>query len=191
MLSTTELRKASFRDDITFPDKRIWGEGDWVSEPDEVYAEHPVTGHRIGIRRAEVTGALCGYVGVGLSTCIGDAVKNGGDLLHNLDVYGEVTYARCIVDMDQNRFTEHFYNKAVIGFDCAHFNDYAPALHRLTGRVSSTAPNDIMDSIFNTSKYKNIHFVLDALDKLCISAQELERTLRFADGNFDWDEING
>lgn len=46
-------------------DKSAWGDGPWQSEPDKIQWQDAATGYPcLIVRNGEVTGALCGYVGV-------------------------------------------------------------------------------------------------------------------------------
>jgi hypothetical protein len=103
--------------------KTGWLDGPWDEEPDRVeWREHGLV---CLISRSEVTGALCGYVGVPREHL--HYGKGWDDV--NVDVHGGLTYASpCsghICHVPKPGETEDVW---WFGFDCAHAFDLMPAL---------------------------------------------------------------
>lgn len=110
-------------------DKSKWGPGAWQNEPDKKQWLDPETGYPCLIVRAEVTGALCGYVGVSTSNKMFGKDYNDADV----DVHGGLTFAGfCHENFDQSRgicHTDENHQKVWWqGFDCAHAWDLSPAM---------------------------------------------------------------
>lgn len=109
----------------TFVDKNTWGEGPWQHEADR-YEWRDVDTDLPCIVRRGTSGALCGYVGVGVEHC---AFGRSPDALETVEVHGGLTYGEpcqtgkefgiCHVgDEDDERWW--------FGFDCAHCMDVMP-----------------------------------------------------------------
>jgi len=113
--------------DISFWDplgKKNWGPGPWQREPDRV--EFEAHGFPCLMVRGVVTGAWCGYVGVpeghwAYGKPYGSVEVEG--------IHSELNYAaKCsgrICHVPKPGKPDHVW---WLGFDCAHFNDIAPAL---------------------------------------------------------------
>lgn len=98
------------------PPKEKWGDGPWQSEPDLVEFEH--AGFKCFLKRTMHLGAWCGYV----------AVPPGhpweGQRYDDVeaDVHGGLTFSAAQEGLWW------------LGFDCAHLNDFMPAVAALLGR---------------------------------------------------------
>ncbi|MFA7278750.1 MAG: hypothetical protein WC100_01485 [Sterolibacterium sp.] len=130
--------------------KETWGEGPWQHEPDNAEWVDPATGLQCLIKRnSQITGALCGYVGVPASS-----------KLYGLDYWGRLNGWRKIArpvatktKRDSKRRIKardrhygllingicvhggltfgDFWDEGGLwyfGFDCAHYRDYSPAI---------------------------------------------------------------
>lgn len=114
-------------------DKKSWGEGPWVDEPDKIQWQDPDTGLPCLIVRGPL-GALCGYVGVGPDHPwygLRPHECPAGDL----DVHGGVNFASKCIEPEEGELTichvvEDGEEDDVwwFGFDCGHFNDITPRM---------------------------------------------------------------
>lgn len=103
-------------------DKSEWAPGPWRSEPD--YSYFKKAGMYCCLLRMPITGTWCGYV-------VGAHESQPKD---DLVVHGGITYdhkcaendPRCL---DCSRDGHHVHGLRVVGFDCNHYHDYAPARH--------------------------------------------------------------
>ena len=111
-------------------DKRDWGEGPWIDEPDRVEWRHrdlPCL-----IVRSDATGALCGYVGVppGHPWCGRgydeiEASAHGGLTYSNAcDPGGPICHEPAPGEPDEVWW---------VGFDCSHAYDVSPKIEALVG----------------------------------------------------------
>lgn len=98
--------------------RKHWEPGVWDTEQDEYQWKDGDTGYQCRIVRTEV-GALCGYVAVDPTH---PYFKKDYDEpgLKYLEVHGGVTFA----DNQPGFPTDMWW----IGFDCAHYKDYFPAM---------------------------------------------------------------
>lgn len=106
-------------------DKSGWPLGPWLEEPDRVQWQY--RGYSCLIVRSEVSGALCGYVGVAEGhPWYGKDYED----LPDVEVHGGLTYSRFRTENPQNSEQE----KALwwLGFDCAHSGDYLPGMAHVT-----------------------------------------------------------
>src|SRR5688572_11836767 len=108
--------------------KRIrstWGPGPWKKEPHR--KEFKAHGFDCMIIRAPL-GNLCGYVGLPPGhPCYGLSYDEVHHRFPDLDVHGSITYSeKCqgwICHKPGPGSPDHLY---WLGFDCAHWNDFAP-----------------------------------------------------------------
>ena len=163
-----------------FDDKeKWWGEGEWVSEPDNV--EFIYKDFRCKIKRMASPegvnlehmfgGYLCGYVQIPNELNFYD---KSFDL--DFDVHGGITY---------NEIQE---NKNWIGFDCAHSHDYVPS----TEYLYKTHPDfikikeneketfkacgiDYGKSFINLKSYKNLEFCINECKSLVGQIIEMKK----------------
>lgn len=113
-------------------DKSSWGPGEWQDEPDKMQWQDEATGLPcLIVRNGEVTGALCGYVGVPESH---PYFEKGYDDV-NVDVHGGLTFANfCRPREDEAQGICHTPAPGEpdhvwwLGFDCAHAGDLSPAM---------------------------------------------------------------
>lgn len=139
-------------------DKRKWGVGPWLNEPDEYYVLHydiPCYA-----RRHETSGSWCGYIELpdshpwsGLSQEEVPAEAHGG-----------ITFAGRRSAMGDGWF---------IGFDCGHGGDVSPAMDaRLKGLGlgSVGSPTDTPQNWEPT--YKTLYYVLKELRELARQAKD-------------------
>ena len=146
---------------LTFLDKRGWGDGPWLSEPDKVQFKDPDTGLDCLIVRNRF-GALCGYVGVpaghpahgkdyddvdvsvhGGLTFSGHcqpAAHGHGALAHDREFLASGARVLPGADVDEWRVChapapgepdDRFW----FGFDCGHAWDLAPGLRATIRRL--------------------------------------------------------
>jgi hypothetical protein len=130
-----------------FTDKSEWGPGEWQNEPDKMQWQDEETGLPCLIVRGPA-GALCGYVGVARGhpwfgvdysacaqkpTCGEDYCDHGPG--STVRVHGGLTYSdKCtesehgICHVVQSGEDDHVW---WFGFDCAHYQDFAPKYHSL------------------------------------------------------------
>lgn len=101
-------------------DKSAWGDGPWQDEPDELGWQDQETGLPCAIIRAPITGSLCGYVGVPPGHPL-FGWRYDDPLPMALAVHGEITWSGALPN--QRDTTHHYF-----GFDCAHCDDYMPAM---------------------------------------------------------------
>ena len=122
-------------------DKTDWGEGPWLTEPDKVQWQDPATGLPcLIVRNTEVTGALCGYVGVPEGHPF---FQKGYDDVP-VEVHGGLTFAafcrdtefadRGICHMVEPGEPDHVW---WLGFDCSHAGDRSPRIDRLLRSLGS------------------------------------------------------
>lgn len=151
----------------TFIDKSTWGPGPWQREPDRIQWTDEATGYPCLIKRAPVTGALCGYVGIPPGhPSHGGTAGWGDEKTDHLEVHGGVTYgAECdddpqlgICHIPEPGTPDHLW---WIGFDCAHGWDCSPALEARTGCTFG-------------EPYKDVHFVRAEVLSLARQLKELE-----------------
>lgn len=115
------------------------GDGPWLTEPDKAQFVDPTTGLPCLIVRGPV-GALCGYVGVPSSH---PAFKKHYDDVPNIEVHGGLTFSGLC--QPNTRGEEHGICHVVdegeddkvwwLGFDCSHYNDFAPKTRVALKRV--------------------------------------------------------
>lgn len=129
--------------------KRDWGKGEWQNEPDIMGWVDEKTGYFCLIRRSEVTGSLCGYVGI---TNTHRAFKMDMDDC-NFTCHGGVTYAGHTAFRDFSSSDDIWW----IGFDCAHFRDLSPAM-------DAVMP-DFIEGL-EKMQYRNIEFVKESIRDL-------------------------
>lgn len=120
-------------------DKRAWGEGPWVGEPDKVQWTDATTGYPCVIRRSPELGNLCGYVGVPPGHVFYGYAYDDMDAM--VEGCYEVNYAAGCGDGDPTRTVCHVPEPGQpdhvwwFGFDCAHGEDYIPGYERDLGRL--------------------------------------------------------
>lgn len=151
----------------------LYGEGEWIDEPDHVEFEH--LGYKCEIKRNSI-GALCGYIFVTKGhPWHGYGWKDHGDenCRVDIDVHGGTTYH----EADEG-------NTWKIGFDCAHCGDFMPGLEkskkqarnydwgRKLERMDEELKAKFPDlSLFNLT-YKNIAFVTKEIESMCEQAEK-------------------
>lgn len=127
-------------------DKSCWPDGPWDAEPDRVEWRH--LGFPCLIVRNDMSGALCGYVGVPP----GHPALNASD--EAFEVHGGVTYGApcdetgkiCHVAQPGEPDEVHW-----IGFDCAHAGDLCPGMKELR---------------FNDWTYRDVNYVRAEVERL-------------------------
>lgn len=121
-------------------DKAGWGDGPWTTEPDKQHWVDPETDYDCLIHRGPM-GALCGYVGVteghpafGLDYEAVHGLFPSPEGWSALDVHGGLTYADLCQEGDDPAtgichvpLPGRPHKVWWLGFDCAHYMDYAPA----------------------------------------------------------------
>jgi len=116
----------------TTEDKSKWGDGPWQDEPDKMQWKDGTTGLACLIKR-NMTGALCGYVGVPASHPFHSRDYDIDGVL-SLDMHGGATYAAlCSPGADPAHGICHVPDAGEpeklwwIGFDCGHYGDFTPS----------------------------------------------------------------
>ena len=101
-----------------------WPHGEWDDEPDRAEWTDVDTKLPCLIVR-NLSGALCGYVGVPLDSTLAYKEYNA---LDDIDVHGGLTYSgTCSGKICHDADEEAYW----FGFDTAHYGDYCPALDSL------------------------------------------------------------
>ena len=91
----------------------------WEDEPDHAEWTQEVSGYKCRIMRNEITGSLCGYVGIPREHRFWGTEYNTHDELDDIsdNVHGGLTYSR-----------EESDGWWYFGFDTNHIDDFAPKL---------------------------------------------------------------
>lgn len=145
--------------------KTVLDKRPWEGEPN--YIRFKTThGYWAEVKRHPVLYHLCGYLHVPNSHPVYD--WNDEKIEHVLSAYGGITY------------TKRTEGKLVLGFDCAHADDFVPGVFAslLALRVKA---QDNTDSLYDTMKpedYKTVQFVKEKLESLGMQVEaELERLI--------------
>lgn len=157
-------------------DKSDWGPGDWQDEPDKMQFLDEETGLPCLIVRAEVTGALCGYVGVSPGHPWYEEGYSG-EVECELEVHGGLTFSSfCEEEAPPDKGICHIVEKGEegrvwwFGFDCAHCWDVTPAMSaRLRNSGLPDLPNP--PSLPQTT-YKTVAFVKGEIRELAKQLKE-------------------
>jgi hypothetical protein len=122
----------------TWIDKSEWGDGPWQSEIDKRQWTDPATGLPCIIRRASLSGAWCGYVGVapghplhGVAYQHADISVHGG-LTYSDPCQPEAEHGICHIPGPGEPDDVWWF-----GFDFSHAFDLSPATH---ARIREIAP---------------------------------------------------
>ena len=127
-------------------DRTGWPKGEWDNEPDSAEWMDEATGLRCRIMRNFV-GALCGYVEVPQSHPHFERSYEAFDV----EVHGGLTFSGPIIDgTDPAR---------EVGFDCAHYADYQPALVAMMAKTPFAGE-------WKCSAYRNMAYVKAECAKL-------------------------
>lgn len=150
--------------------KSEWGPGPWQDEPDRVEWRCKGT-PRLAclIVRADMTGALCGYVGVPE----GHPWHGAGVGFTGANVHGGVTYgAPC--DVGGHICHEPRLGEPAdvwwIGFDCGHYYDVLPGTNALLARVGLPWPD-------MGGTYRTVSYVRAEVESLARQAQRAAKGL--------------
>lgn len=155
-METIEYKNPSF-------DKSRWGEGEWSNEPDKKQWLDEETGLPCLIVRSEVSGALCGYVGVSKEHRYYEKGYDGIDV----EVHGGLTFSgKC---QETQNECEGVCHKAPegqddiwwLGFDCAHSWDLSPRLGTLLIALHLSYPEGSLGET-----YRNFAYVTKEVQKL-------------------------
>lgn len=154
-------------------DKSGWGAGPWQDEPDKLQWTDEATGLPCLIKRnTQVTGALCGYVGV--SEGHQDFAKGYDDV--PVEVHGGLTFADFCDKSDDGRDEERICHVPDpdepdhvwwLGFDCSHSGDTCPAMN---ARLRSYGHPSIDRDGWET--YKPLAYVKEEVTKLAAQLKE-------------------
>ncbi len=153
-------------------DKTDWPRGPWDNEPDRVEWRSEA-GYPALIVRADITGALCGYVGVPPGHPAHG--KHYNDI--EVDAHGGLTYAGpcrgaiCHVPAEGEPDDVWW-----LGFDTAHAGDYTPAIEatlgKLPGRELEPYNEPAPDEGWYAQRYRSIEYVKLVVERL---AAQLKR----------------
>ncbi|MBW8308063.1 MAG: hypothetical protein K0M45_00215 [Candidatus Paracaedibacteraceae bacterium] len=122
-------------------DKVGWPAGEWHNEPNCILWIDRGTGLKCVIFRHYYYGTLSGYIYAPLSALPESEDYNDLDL----EVHGGVTYG------------EVYQDSYIIGFDCAHLNDFCPGISKL---------------IIQERQYRNVDFVRSQCESLARQIKE-------------------
>jgi hypothetical protein len=144
-------------------DKTGWREGPWLKEPDRLEWRDDATGLPCLIVRAEITGALCGYVGVPPGH---PAHKNVLTMpVEALEAHGGINYAsKCSGPVCHLPAPGEADEVWWLGFDCAHAWDYSPGLDAMSGM--RLPPGGLM-------QYRDVEYVRREITELARQCAEL------------------
>ena len=123
----------------------------WEDEPDHAEWTQEVSGYKCRIMRNEITGSLCGYVGIPREHRFWGTEYNTHDELDDIsdNVHGGLTYSR-----------EESDGWWYFGFDTNHLDDFAPKMVEYwLGRGYEDLEIKFSDSV----KYKTWEFVEDQI----------------------------
>ena len=119
----------------------------WEDEPDHAEWTQEVSGYKCRILRNEITGSLCGYVGIPREHRFWGTEYNTHDELDDIsdNVHGGLTYSR-----------EESDGWWYFGFDTNHIDDFAP---KLVEMLIDRGRKDF--AFFKCMNYKTWEFVED------------------------------
>lgn len=140
-----------------------WGPGPWDGEPDRVFFMH--RGLHCMILRSEVTGVLCGYVGVPRRHA---AFRVAYEFVEKLGVraHGGLTWSAHLCrqhDPDQLWW---------LGFDCGHAFDVQPGLDATLKQVSGHTMTDMLRNLGTDDPWFPIYRTIDYVRQECIQLAE-------------------
>ena len=121
----------------------------WEDEPDHAEWTQEVSGYKCRILRNEITGSLCGYVGIPRDHRFWGTEYNTHDELDDIsdNVHGGLTYSR-----------EESDGWWYFGFDTNHIDDFAP---KLVEMLIDRGRKDF--AFFKCMNYKTWEFVEDEI----------------------------
>ena len=121
----------------------------WEDEPDHAEWTQEVSGYKCRIVRNEITGSLCGYVGIPREHRFWGTEYNTHDELDDIsdNVHGGLTYSR-----------EESDGWWYFGFDTNHIDDFAP---KLVEMLIDRGRKDF--AFFKCMNYKTWEFVEDEI----------------------------
>tara|TARA_R100001086_G_scaffold228144_1_gene147542 strand:+ start:145 stop:663 length:519 start_codon:yes stop_codon:yes gene_type:complete len=159
-----------------------WGNGEWVNEPDRIEFLLEGTWIPCLVLRNITGGNLCGYIAVD-DTNLAYGVHYDDDLLYDVNVHGGLTFSSMQDESGAYWFQEEslaHYNethKWFLGFDCAHCDDFAPALAALMRGNTS---------VYRDTTYRNVDYVGRQIVDLADQIVKLSKEGCSKSGNFDW-----
>lgn len=110
-------------------DKSEWPAGPWKDEPDREFWIDEETGYPCLIRRQNILGFWCGYIGISKENPLFEK-KYEEESYDEIEVHGGITYSKHC-DGNQNLGICHPSEDGDhvwwIGFDCAHAYDLLPS----------------------------------------------------------------
>jgi hypothetical protein len=121
----------------------------WEDEPDHAEWTQEVSGYKCRIVRNEITGSLCGYVGIPRDHRFWGTEYNTHDELDDIsdNVHGGLTYSR-----------EESDGWWYFGFDTNHIDDFAP---KIVEMLIDRGRKDF--AFFKCMNYKTWEFVEDEI----------------------------
>jgi len=135
-------------------DKTSWGPGPWQDEPDKEQYADEATGLPCLVKRSNLGGNLCGYVGVSEGhPWFG---KDYGEI--DAEVHGGLTYSGFCQEGDDARTICHVPAPGEpdrvwwLGFDCGHAWDVAPGMDARY-RDQGWPPIRDLDTTYKTVAY--------------------------------------
>ena len=138
----------------TTMDKASWGPGPWQDEPDKEQFADEATGLPCLIRRSDLSGSLCGYVGVSE----GHPWFGKDPFGIKADAHGGLNYADFCQEGDEAQTICHVPGPGEpdrvywLGFDCGHAWDIQPALEARE-MIRGWAPIRMPGSSYKTVAY--------------------------------------
>jgi hypothetical protein len=155
-------------------DKSDWGVGPWHGECDKRQWTDPATGYPCLIVRADLSGALCGYVGVADSHSLFGVGYNDIDV----QCHGGLTFADvCQPHRDETSGICHLPapgepdNVWWFGFDCSHAWDLSPALSGVLRGINHAFRD-------RASTYRDMAYVSAQVTALAAQLASLDKASR-------------
>ena len=128
----------------------------WTVEPDEY--DFSWRGYKCMCMRNQNSQAWLGYVLLPHGHPLNETRQFNKFVMEDLDVHGGVTFYKRVPNMDAT----------LIGFDCNHFNDYAPGVGEtvLNGRDKDELIKSYESDDPHTPKYRTLSYVRKELRNL-------------------------
>lgn len=142
-----------------FVDKRAWGPGAWLDEPDKVQWTDEMTGLPCLAVRHDRLGHWCGYVGVAKGHP--DFRVSRKQLRRQLIAHRDVNYAAFCQEGGEEQGVCHIPEPGQpdrvwwIGFDCGHAGDLSPGL-------------DMGDYLRSVCRYRTLTYVQEICGMLAL-----------------------
>lgn len=141
--------------------KLLIAERPWETEPDNEEWVDETTGYRCWVWRHPTHGNLNGYVAIPKGHPLHGNTYD--DISYHVEVHGGLTYA----DVDEKT------GEWVVGFDCHHWDDFAPKMIQTIMQYSSE--HEWQMEIGQHGSYKTFDWVKAEVTKLAEQLEHLNR----------------